>query len=373
MIGLENYQKMLKVLHVVTHMNRGGLETMIMNYYRKIDKTRIQFDFLVHREYRGDYDDEIEFLGGTIYRLSRLNPFSRVYRKELADFFDKHSEYQIVHVHQDCLSSIILKEANKHGVPVRVAHSHSSNQDKNLKYLIKLFYRLFIPKYATNLLACGYEAGNWMFRGANFQVLNNAIDAQTYSFCLEKREKIRKEFGIEKNSMVIGHVGRFSPVKNHDYLIDVFNMICKKKDAILLLVGDGELRSQMEQKVKQLNLKNRVIFTGIRSDVTDLLQAMDVFVFPSYYEGLPVTLIEAQASGLPCIISDKIPEECKITNLIKQISLDESVDIWADEIINAVQIERLDTFEEIKNSGFDICQNTKKLEEFYFGELKSYE
>lgn len=357
---------MIRVLHVVTHMNRGGLETMIMNYYRNIDRETVQFDFLVHRENKADYDEEIEQLGGRIYRISRLNPFSISYRKELNNFFKEHSEYQIVHVHQDCMSSIILKAAKKNGVKVRIAHSHSSSQDKNIKYLIKLFYKRLIPQYATDLLACGEKAGKWMFSGAKFQILNNAIEADRYVFNPKKREYMRESLGIKENELLIGHVGRFSPPKNHEFLIQIFNNIVEKKNAKLLLIGDGDLRKEIENKVKQLGISDRVIFTGVRSDVFDLMQAMDVFVFPSLYEGLPVTMVEAQAAGLPCVISSNIPKETVIIpGLVDIVDLSDSFDNWGQHICQMVKTNRKDTSDKIIENGFDIKESAKWLEEFY--------
>ena len=211
---------MLRVLQVVTHMNRGGLETMLMNYYRNIDRTQVQFDFLTHRPYDGDYGEEIQQMGGTIYHLPVLNPFSFSYKKKLGDFFDNHPEYQIIHVHQDCLSSVILKIAKQHGIEVRIAHSHNASQDKDLKYPIKMFYRRYISKYATELMACSQSAGNWMFCGASFRILNNAICTVDYRYDYEKRQRIRKDLNLEKNELIVGHVGRFSPQKNHGFLID---------------------------------------------------------------------------------------------------------------------------------------------------------
>ena len=212
----------IRILHVVTYMGRGGLETMIMNYYRHMDRSKVQFDFLTHREFRADYDDEIEALGGKIYRLPHLVPWDKGYRMALDSFFLSHPEYRIVHVHQDCLSSVILKAAKKHGVPVRIAHSHSSSQDKNLKYLVKLFYRHQIAGNATKLLACGKDAGDWMFCGAPYQILNNAIDTNQYVYNPERRQIVRQELGIPPESFVVGHVGRFNAVKNHTFLLDVF-------------------------------------------------------------------------------------------------------------------------------------------------------
>lgn len=355
----------LRILHVVTNMTLDGLETMIMNYYRKFDRENIQFDFLVHRNEKAYYDEEIENLGGRIYRIPKLNPFSNSYKDSLKSFFNAHPEYKIVHVHQDCLSGIILKVAKECGVPVRIAHSHSSSQDKNLKYIIKLFYKKYIPKYATHLLACGQKAGEWMFSGAKFDVLNNAIDASKYTFCLQKRKDMRKKIGIDEKNFVIGHVGRFSDTKNHSFLLEVFYEINKKCDALLLLVGEGSLREDIEKKAQDLGVSEKIVFLGRRNDVYDVLQAMDVFVLPSKYEGFPVSVVEAQCSGLMCFISDKVPLDCRITDLVEQIPLDSSLEHWANKILEARQLERRNTLEQIKSNGFDIEENAKKLTDFY--------
>ena len=355
----------IRILQVVTYMGRGGLETMLMNYYRHISRDLIQFDFLVHRTARADYDDEIEALGGKIYRLPRLVPWSGTYKRALNSFFKAHPEYRIVHVHQDCLSSVILKAAMRHGVPVRIAHSHNSNQDKNLKYLIKLYYRRQIPQYATHLFACGQEAGCWMFRGAPFQILNNAIDTRLYQYNPELAKQIRGELGIPTNSFVIGHVGRFSHQKNHVFLLDIFAAVLKKQEnAVLLLVGDGSLRPEIEKRVSTLGISGKVIFTGVRSDVPALMQAMDVFVFPSLYEGLPVTMIEAQAAGLPCILSEGVPPEACITDNVQRISLEKSPRLWAERILAQTR-NRTDTYQDIVGAGFDIIENAKWLQDFY--------
>lgn len=362
----------IRILHVVTYMGRGGLETMIMNYYRHIDRSKVQFDFLVHRDFRADYDDEIEALGGKIYRLPRLVPWSKSYRTALDTFFDEHPGYRIVHVHQDCLSSVILMAAKKHGVPVRIAHSHNSNQDRNLKYLIKLYYRRLIPCYATDLFACGRQAGQWMFMGKPFQIVNNAIDAGLYTFDAETAERMRSALGIDRDTLVVGHVGRFAAAKNHSFLLDIFReLYAKYPDSKLLLVGDGDLRDAMEEKAMQLGIRDRVIFTGIRSDVVDLMQAMDVFVFPSVYEGLPVTLVEAQAAGLPCIVSENIPPECKITSLVEQIPLENSPEYWAEQILAHVCDMRGNTYAQIAAAGFDISENVRWLQNEYLTKWKA--
>lgn len=357
---------MIRVLHVVTYMGIGGLETMLMNYYRHIDREKIQFDFLVHRDFEAAYDQEIMKLGGRIYRLPRLNPISLFYKKKLDQFFADHREYKIIHSHLDCMSAIPLRVAKKYNIPVRIAHSHSSSQTKDKKYFLKLYYKNKIKKYATELFACSQAAGQWMFNTNHFHVLNNAIDADQYKYNSMVRAAERKNFGITEETMVIGHVGRFAPPKNHEYLIELFDVVRKIiPNTILLLIGDGELRSQAESRVKELGLGGKVIFTGQRTDVSQLLQAMDVFVFPSIYEGLPVSLIEAQAAGLPCLISDKVPIECKKTDLVKQIPLND-INKWVESIINAKKIMRQDTSDEIKRAGFDINISANKLEDFYF-------
>lgn len=364
----------IRILHVVTYMGRGGLETMIMNYYRRMDRTKVQFDFLVHRDFRADYDDEIERLGGRIYRIGRLIPWSRAYQRALDAFFDAHPEYRVVHVHQDCLSAVILKAAKKHGVPVRIAHSHNSSQDRNLKYLIKLYYKRQIPRYATALFACGKDAGDWMFGGTPYTIVNNAIDAAQYRYRQARANQARQALGIAEDAFVVGHVGRFSPVKNHAFLLEVFGELCRADgNAVLLLVGDGELRSVIEDKAKAMGLEDRVLFTGVRSDVCDLMQAMDVFVFPSLYEGLPVSLVEAQAAGLPCVISEDVPEACMLTDLVQKVSLKESARQWAERILTARATLRRDRFDEIASSGFDIVSNAAWLQQYYTDHWKEKE
>lgn len=361
----------IRVLHVVTYMGRGGLETMIMNYYRHIDRNKVQFDFLTHRDFRADYDDEIEALGGRIFRLPRLVPWSRSYLKTLEQFFSDHPEYKIVHVHQDCFSSVILKAAKKNNVPVRIAHSHSSSQDKNLKYLIKLWYRRSIPTYATQLFACGKEAGDWMFSGAPYRVLINAISAKQYSYDAGLRDRVRRELGLPEDAFVIGHVGRFHPVKNHSFLLNVLMEAKRKNDkTILMLIGDGHLRTEAEQKAASLGIADSVKFLGIRSDVPELMQAMDCFVFPSFYEGLGISAIEAQAAGLPCIVSKGVPAECAKTDLVKHIPLSAGAAKWASEILKTEGTSRQDTKEQIAQAGYDIEANALWLQNFYLEQWK---
>lgn len=363
----------IRVLQVVTHMNRGGLETMLMNYYRNIDRNKVQFDFLTHRpeSEKKDYDDEIRSFGGKIYHMPVLNPFSPSYKKSLDRFFKEHKEYKIVHSHLDCLSAYPLKAAKKNGVPVRIAHSHNTSQEKNLKYLIKDYSKKQIPKYATHLFACGKEAGEWMFGKHKFQIMNNAIDAKKFIYNEEIRKQKRAELGVE-DKFVIGHVGRFNLQKNHEFLIDIFNEIAiKESNAVLLLVGNGELENKIKEKVQKLGLQEKVIFYGLSERIFEILQAMDSFLFPSLFEGLGIALVEAQAAGLESFASFQvIPQEAKVTDYCHFISLDKSSKEWAEIILSKKNSKRRDTYSEIKSSGYDIEENARKLEEFYINEWK---
>ena len=357
---------MIRVLHVVTYMGRGGLETMLMNYYRHINRSEVQFDFLVHRDFEADFDNEIKSMGGKIYHVSRLVPWSRSYRSELKRFFHEHPEYRIVHVHQDCLSSVVLECAKECGVPVRIAHSHSSSAVKNIKYPIKLHYMKQIPKYATHMFACGKQAGDWMFSGNEYKIIRNAIDTEKYQYSMDIDRQVRLEFGLGEE-MIVGHVGNFTEAKNHMFLLDVFQEVMKKKsEARLILVGGGEGMNPVKEKAKNMGIQDRIIFTGVRSDVNRLMQAMNVFVFPSLYEGLPVTMIEAQASGLPCIISDHVSDECIVTKgLVSSVALEESPVRWAEHILQQSGRQHENHTKEIQEAGYYISTAANKLENFY--------
>lgn len=235
---------MLRVLQAVTCMDRGGLETTLMNYYRHIDRTRVQFDFLTHRAREGAYDKEIYALGGKIFTVPRQNPFSPAYRHALHKFFSAHPAYTVVHAHLDCLSGVVLGCAKQHGVPVRIAHAHTTNQMRDFKYPIKDLYKRIIPRTATDLLACGEDAGRWMFGSAPFLVLPVAIDTEKFRFDKNMREDMRRTLGITKEELLIGHVGQFRKEKNQTFLLDVLHSLraCGTK-AKLLFVGDGEKRA----------------------------------------------------------------------------------------------------------------------------------
>ena len=355
-------------------MGCGGLETMLMNYYRHIDRTKIQFDFLVHRDFEADYDKEIIELGGRIHHVSKLIPWSRKYKQELKYFFQHHPEYRIVHVHQDCLSSVGLKCAEECGIPVRIAHSHSSSANRNFKYYIKKHYMKFIPRYASDLVACGKQAGDWMFGGSPYRIVRNAINIKKYTYDDEKAKTKRKELGFD-NELVVGHVGQFRQEKNHIFLLKIMKELLKKRsDAKLLLVGDGEGRKEIVEKAKEYGIAEKVVFLGNRNDVNELMQVMDIFVLPSLYEGVPLVLIEAQATGLPCVISNRVSKESIIVDRlvdVKQLSQSESE--WADFILTKINSRRKDYSLEMKEAGYDIITSAQLLQDFYLSKIGELE
>lgn len=372
----ENFvQYPIRVLNLFTIMDRGGAETMVMNYYRHIDRTKVQFDFLVHREQRGAYDDEIEALGGRIYRMYPIYPqnFAK-YKRDIRTFFKEHPEYRIIHSHMSELGYFAFKEAAKQGVPIRICHAHNAPHGFDMKMVMRNYFKKRMMPYLTHLFMCGIESGRWLYGKKNedrFIMLNNAIDAKMYSFNTSKRIQIRNQFGIQ-NELVVGHVGRFNPQKNHPFLMEIFAALLKKEpNALLLLVGGGNDMPKIQSKAQELGIADHIRFLGVRSDVADIMQAMDVFVFPSLYEGLPVTMVEAQASGLPCLISDKVPSECILTKgLVEVVPLSETADVWAEKILDSRNTPRTDRRLEIAAHGFDITTEAVKLQEFY---ISAYE
>lgn len=359
--------KPIRVLQVVTTMNRGGLETMLMNYYKKVDKTKIQFDFMVHRTERGDYDDEIESMGGKIYRMPQIKPGNyRKYFKKLDNFFSENKNYKVVHAHINENSGFVLKSAKKHGVPCRIAHSHLADLRLDYKYPFRLYGRANLKGNVNKYFACSKQAGEWLFKNTkDIIVLNNAVDIEIFKQNNYIRDRIRKELDIE-NKFVIGHVGRFNPQKNHEFLIDVFKEIKIKNDkAMLLLVGEGYLFENIKSKVDKLGLNDSIKFLGLRKDIPDLMQGMDMFLFPSLFEGLPVVLVEAQAAGLKCVTSTGVTKETDITESLEFIDLKLSPIEWADKILS-LDVSKKDYSKILKDKGYDSNTNIQWLSDFYF-------
>lgn len=365
-------QKPIRILHVVQRMEAAGVQNLLMNIYRNIDRTKVQFDFLVHYEEKQFFDDEIESLGGKIYRLSfreDLNLFK--YFRDLDIFFKKHKEYKIVHGHMHSLGAIYLFFAKKNGVPIRIAHAHTNSTQNDYKKYLKLIMNKYYAKYATDLFACSTDAGNYLFGDKKFKVVNNSIDSNRFVFSEEKRIKKRLELGLE-NKIVIGNIARFEKQKNHSFIIDIFKELHDlKKKSVLVLIGTGSMEEFIKEKVKKLGLTDSVIFLKNRKDIPELLMTMDVFLFPSLFEGLGIVAIESQASGIPTLCSDGIPEEVNISPLNKKLSLSETPLVWAKTAIEFLDAPytHTNTQNYVIESGFDIRQTAREIQDFY---LKSF-
>lgn len=363
----------VRVLMLFTNMNRGGAESMVMSYYRNIDRSKVQFDFLVHRPERGAYEDEIEQLGGRIYRLIPFHPFTfGQYRKLVSRFFDEHPEYQIIHGHCSELGFFIYKEASRRGVPHIIAHAHNAHALYDLKWPFRTWYKHRMRKYLTHEFTCGQEAAVWLFgkKLAKQAVLQrNAIDTQQFRFDMESRVQIRKEFGIADDTLLIGHVGRFEKQKNHTFLIDIFEkfLALHPQTCLLLVGGTGNLEGSIKSKVKEKGFADKVIFAGTRSDVPQILSAMDVFLFPSFMEGMSLSMLEAQCAGLSCLVSDSIPKEISVTDLITYYPLERSVEDWAKLLmeVSKGKSDRMVYSKKVAEAGYDIKKNAEWLQNYY--------
>lgn len=357
---------MLRILQSVNAMDRAGLETMLMNYYRAIDRRVVQFDFLTHRPWEGAYDEEIRSLGGKVFYAPRLYPQNLPsYYKYMSSFFATHPEYRILHSHIDAMSYYPLKAARRSGIPVRIAHSHNTKIDMDLKLPIKHYALKSIQKVANYNCACGIAAGNFMFGDKQFKVIRNAIDLERFAYNVQIREKVRNDLNIQGN-LVIGHVGRYCRVKNQMFLLDVFReVLMRNKSSILLLIGKGQYEHKIREKARALGIEDQICLLIDRSDVDRLYQAMDVFVLPSLFEGLPVVSIEAQACGLPCVVSDEISPEVNLTSSVQQFPLSLGASKWADIIIKVCGQRNPNAVPELREAGYDISREAKLLQIWY--------
>lgn len=366
-------KKPIRILHVLQRMEAGGTQALLMNLYRKIDRSKVQFDFFVEYPDKQFYDDEITKMGGKIYYTNVRKDFNILkFQKQLKKVLIEN-EYKIVHVHAFTIGYFALKTAKKCNVPVRIAHSHNNETVRDSKYLLKKFMQKIYPIHANDLFACSEDAGRYLFGNKKFCVLNNAIDSEKFIFFQEKREKARKELNLT-NNFVVGHVGRFHPQKNHDFLLEIFSKIKeKRKDAKLILIGSGPLEDEIKEKIKKLNLEDSVMMLGNRNDMDFMFQAMDVFIFPSLFEGLGIVAIEAQASGTPIIISDGVPDTANITPICKKIKLTDSASKWAEEAIKIAKsnLAHTNLQKYIIEAGFDMQSTVNWLEDFYLSSIKS--
>ena len=357
----------IRVAHIIGKWVGGGVEAVVMNYYRHIDRSKIQFDFICDDDSTNIPYEEIEKLGGKVILVP---PYQKIfkYQKEMKKIL-KDGKYKIVQSHINALSVFSLGAAKKAGVPVRIAHSHSTTNKKEWKKnLVKTFLKLFSKIYATDYFACTEHAGRWLFGNKEFDkgnvyVLNNAIDLDKFKFDGNIRNIRRSELKIDENTLVIGHIGRFVAQKNHTFLIDVFNEVHKENNnTILLLIGQGPLQEEIKKKVKRLGLEDSVKFLGQREDVNELYQAMDIFLFPSLYEGLGLVLIEAQTSGCYCIASTEVPITAKICDNITFLPLKSDKKEWSSKI--QINYKRNSQEEKAREKKYDINLETKKYVDF---------
>lgn len=372
--------KPIRILNLFTIMDRGGSETMVMNLYRKIDRNKVQFDFMVYHTEKGQYDDEIESLGGKIYRLPPLKVrYYLKYIKAVKTFFVEHPEYKVIHGHMGEIGYFVYKEAYRHHVPVIILHAHSgksiSSKSMSLTFIVKTKIKTCVEKllkklskpYITDNFACGAQAKEEFFGKEDRKViiLNNAIDAQAFRYNPDEAVEMKKKLGLY-GKYTIGNVARMDNQKNQLFLLEIFRYIhMKDPETALILVGDGILKKQIIERVKKYHLEDAVTLTGVRNNVSEFLQVMDVFVFPSLLEGVPVACIEAQAAGLPCILSEGIAQETSITKNCQFISLEQSAEYWGEKILQYKYFERKDTSQIIIDAGYNIDQTVPWLQNYY--------
>lgn len=367
----------VRVLHVLGSTNLGGAESRIMDLYRHIDRSRVQFDFLVHTGKKGYFDEEITMMGGHIYRVPRFriyNYFSYVH--ELKKFFRQHHEYQAIQGHMTSTAAIYLPIAKSAGIPVAIAHARSAGVDQGIKGIVTRWMRQSLPEKTDYMFTCSELAGISVFGQKAMDegktvFIPNAIDCRKFDYNPETRTRIREELGFE-DQYVIGHVGRFHYAKNHEYLLQVFAALCQEKeymesgkDYALLLLGDGEGMEDAKRLSEKLGIEKKVYFAGKKSNIWDYYQAMDYFIYPSRYEGLPGTVLEAQASGLRCLMSDSICQEVMVTELVKAMSIKEDAGKWASYVKETEDYVRISHQEKVAEAGFDVERQAEKMMKFY--------
>lgn len=361
----------VRVLQIIGIVCGGGVEAVIMNYYRHINRSKVQFDFVVDGYEKTALDDEIKSLGGKVYHVE---PYKKNIFRYMSQIYHivRDNHYDIVHSNMNTLSVFSLFPAWLAGAHQRILHNHSTAvRSEGVRSVMKMVLRPFAPLFANRYAACSCLAGNWMYgkkmmASGKVTVINNAIDLDEYAFSQELRGKYRQELNIPADAFVVGHVGRFMYQKNHAFLIDVFREVARQNPkAILMLVGDGELRPEIEQKVASYNLTDKVRFLGLRKDVKKLYNCMDVFVLPSWYEGLPVVSVEAQANGLPSIFSDQVTRESALTNSASFLRLTGGAVNWATRILHVYDGRNANALTELREAGFDIKERTTFLEKWY--------
>jgi len=363
---------MIRILHILPSLNVGaGMPNLVMNYYRYINREEIQFDFMYFIDSPIEYTDEIKSLGGNVYKSLRPN-YSREFRKYINEFFEKHKgEFAAIHCHPIFSAGVFGFYAKKYGIQHIITHSHSSKySEKMISAIRNRVLMSLVHFYTTDYVACSKNAARLFGKRNQKKVffLKNAIECNNFTYSKVNRENVRKEFGIPQDSIIIGHVGRFTTEKNHTFILEIFKKCLDYKENLyLMLVGDGELFEKIKKYSEELDVSEKVIFTGKRKDVECLLSAFDIFVFPSLFEGFGISLLEAEASGTFCLASDKLPEEVFITDNVNKLNLD-NIDKWVEKIVDFEPYNntiREEYANKVCDNGYDIAQETKKLENYY--------
>lgn len=365
---------MKRLLCLISVMNTGGAETFLMKLYRQMDRTKYQMDFCVNVFEEGFYDSEINKLGGRIYRIPPKSSGIKVFKRQLTEIIANNNYKYVMRITSNCAGFMDLKIAKQAGAEVCIARSSNSSDGEGVKQKIvhrlgRLLYGRYVDKkIAPSDLAAEYTFGRRAYKNGEVKILHNALDLDTYRYTETGRNAIRKEFSIAEDAKVIGHIGRFNRQKNHEFLIKIFNEIHRTNtNTVLLLVGCGELEQKIRSQVDACGLKDAVIFAGVRSDIPSILSAMDVFLFPSLYEGMPNTVIEAQATGLPCIISDTITKEADITGIVRYMDISASPEVWSKEVLS-LDMKRMDVKEMFLDNGYDIESQAHVFVEIVFGD-----
>ncbi len=350
-------------------LDRGGITSYMMNYYRHFDRDFLQVDFVAHGG-EGSADSEIRSLGGEIYHVPTKRESFTGNIRALNRIFAS-GKYRLVHAHMDAMNGMVLKMAEKHGIPIRISHSHSTGllTTNKLKTILHERVRRKIPRYATQLWACSAAAGQWLYgQNAEFSVIPNAIETERFGFHPEARERIRAELGLD-GKHVIGHIGTLAYPKNQEFLIELFPEVLKKRpDAMLLLAGEGKSRPQMETMIAERGLREQIRLLGQRSDVQELLSAFDVFAFPSLFEGFPIVMLEVQANGLPCILSEQVSDEVVLTGNVRKLSLQDK-EGWISALSQAGQRDS-QSIGILKEKGYEISGAARILQDKYLELLK---
>ena len=357
----------LRVVHIIGKMRAGGVESFVMNYYHHINRSNIQFDFIIDEDSPNlELISEINDLGGRVYIVPPYQKISK-YLPTLRRLFESEG-WKIVHSHMNTLSVFPLWAAKQVGVPVRIAHSHTYlTSGDPIKNIVKKTLRIFSNMYPTHRFACGNDSGKWLFgKESDYTVIPNAIDLERFSYNEDIRASARKELGIPDEKIVVGHVGRFMRQKNHAFLIEVFRKInMQNPSTLLILAGMGPLQNEIEELVNEYELTDKVMFLGQRSDPERLYHAFDVLVLPSHYEGFPVVAIEAQASGLPCMLSDSITKEADLVGLVTFLPLSMSSDKWAAKSLEVAEEMQGKRMAGALSNDFDINTSANVLANIY--------